>query len=550
LRRKIRFMLSFVLILVLILPIFSQTVFGAEGDRVVDVTLLTRPKSSASNEYEAINLVAKNLRKIGVQAEVKVTPWEQMADVVWYQRESWDITGWQMTARPERLDPDEFIYNLFHSSTAEKGYNFIGYKNPQYDKIAEKQRVTIDREKRKELIYKAQKILAEDVAYIYSVHPKINNVYNNQVFADDSMKEMAGLGLKNFWTYINAKPISDQKDIVLNFNDTVQAINPLYVSGTVDSWITELIWDRLMRMGQDGLPKPWAAKSVEWLNKTKVKVVLREGMKWHDGKPVTVEDVKFSFEVPKTGEAPMYRPFVKKIKNIEITGDNTLIFNLKEPWAAFETASLAKINIIPKHKWKPIIEDLKEKPKNAESYQADKPIGSGPFKFSKWEFNEKVILKANKEHFHAPKVENWVVRFVPNMEATLGMLENGEINFLAAYTGDSTLLKQTVDNDAKLTMNSSVDLGFRFLAPNHRVKPFKDKAFRKATAALTNRQIVAQVVYKGFAVPCDSVVSPALEFWHNPNIDYPSGGVKQARQILKEAGYKWDEQGRLLYPKN
>ena len=43
------------------------------------------------------------------------------------------MTAWQMVGRPERLDPDEFIYNLFHSQNIEDGYNFVGYNNPDYD---------------------------------------------------------------------------------------------------------------------------------------------------------------------------------------------------------------------------------------------------------------------------------------------------------------------------------------------------------------------------------------------------------------------------------
>ena len=527
----------------------GETGFCAEEDRVVrELTLLTRPKASSPDEYETMTILAEAMEKVGINATVEVMPWEQMADVVWYDRDAWDITGWQMTARPERLDPDEFTYNLFHSSTAETGYNFIGYKNPEYDKVAEQQRVTVDKEKRRELIYKSQEIIAEDCAYIFSVNPMVNIVYNNEVFAADSIKEMAGLGIKNFWTYINAEPVGEQKNLILNSNETVQSVNPLYISGTADSWITELIWDRVMRMGQDGLPKPWAAESVEWLDNTTVEIVMRDDLQWHDGEPVTVEDVKFSFEVPKTGEAPMYKPFVDIIESIEIVDDSTLIFSLKEPWAAFETASLAKLNIIPKHIWEPIIEDLKDKPENAESYQADVPIGSGPFKFSNWKFSEEVVLLPNDEHFQPPKVDSWIIRFIPNMEATLGMIQNGELNFLATYLGDNQLLQQRVEESSHLTMVSSVDLGFRFLAPNHRVKPFDDKAFRRAVAALLDRELIAALVWKGFAVPSDGVISPALDYWDNPDVNYPEPGIMNARSILEEAGYEWDGQGRLLYP--
>jgi len=541
-------------VLVIILVIGFTGIVQAESDandaeRVIrKLYVLTRPQATSPDEYETALLIVEGMQELGLEVDAKVITWEQMIDAVWYNRDSWDMTGWQMTARPERLDPDEVLFNLFHSSTAETGYNFIGYINPEFDKIAEKQRVTIDREERRKLIHQLQEILANDAAYDFVVNPMVNIVYSNKVFKPESIKEMAGMGIKNFWTYIYAEPAGEQKNIILNSNDTVHAINPLYVSGSADSWITELVWDRLMRVGQDGLPKPWAAESVEWISDTQVQIVLRDGMKWHDGKPVTVEDVKFSFEAPLSEEVPMYKPFVSNIESIEIVNENTLVFNLIKASAVFETASLAKLNIIPKHIWIPILEKLKDSTDNVESIQEDVPIGSGPYKYSNWKFSEEVVLEENKGHFAAPKMEKWILRFIPNMEAALGMIQNGEINFLSTYLGDSQLLQQKVEKNPELTMISSIDIGFRYFAPNHRRPPFDDVAFRRAIAAITDRDLIVAAIWKGFAVPSDSVVSPALEFWKNDNLNLPSGGVEEAKNILQEAGYEWDKKGRLMYP--
>jgi len=546
---KILFM-ALVIILVIGFTVIIQAASDTNNsERVIrKLFILTRPQALAPDEYETALLIADGMRELGLNVDVKVITWEQMIGAVWYNRDSWDMTGWTVTSRPERLDPDEMLYNSFHSSTVENGYNFVGYINPEYDKLVEKQRITIDKKERRKLIFKLQKILADDVAWDFVVNPTINIVFNNQVFKPESIKEMVGMGIKNFWTYIYAEPAGEQKNLILNDNDTVRAINPLFISGTADSWITELVWDRLMRVGQDGLPKPWAAKSVEWVSDKQVKIVLCEGMKWHDGEPVTVEDVKFSFEVPLSGEVPMYKPFVSNINSIEIVNDNTLIFNLKKPLAAFETSTLAKVNIVPKHIWEPIIEDLKNSPDNVESIQEEIPIGSGPYKFFSWKFSEEVVLEKNTEHFSAPKMDKWIVRFVPNMEAVLGMIQNGEINFLTTYLGDPQLLEEKVEADPKLTMVSSVDVGARFFALNHRRHPFNDRAFRRAVAAITDRDLIVAAVWKGFAVPGDSVVSPAMKFWKNDNLDFPSGGVEEAKQILKEAGYEWDKKGRLMYP--
>lgn len=552
--KKQKFFKYLLIVLTMILVIgFSGIVQAAsdadDPERVIrKLVVFSRPQATSPDEYETALLIVDGMRKLGLDVDVKVITWEQMIDAVWYNRDAWDMTGWQMTARPERLDPDEFLYNLFHSSTAENGYNFIGYINPKYDEIVEKQRVTLDKEERRDLVFQLQEILANEAVCDFVVNPTVNIVYSSKVFKPESIKEMAGMGIKNFWTYIYAEPAGEQKNLILNSNDTIHAINPLYVSGTADSWVTELVWDRLMRVGQDGLPKPWAAESVEWISDKQVKIVLREGMKWHDGKPVTVEDVKFSFEAPLGGEVPMYKPFVDNIESIEIVNDTTLLFNLKKAFAAFETATLAKMNIIPKHVWESILEDLKASPDNVESIQEEMPVGSGPYKYSNWKFSEEVVLEKYTEHFSVPKMEKWIIRFIPNMEATLGMIQNGEINFLATYLGDSQLLQQKVEENPDLTMISSIDLGFRYFAFNHRRPPFDDIAFRRAIVAITDRDIIVAAVWKGFAVSGDSVISPALEFWKKDNLNLPSGGVEEAKQILKEAGYNWDEKGKLMYP--
>lgn len=518
-------------------------------ERVIrTIEILTRPQSAAPDEFETATLMAEAMKNLGLKTELKVMPWEQISDIVWYERDKWDVTGWQMAARPERMDPDEFTYNLFHSTNVKDGYNFVGYENKDLDSLVEKQRVTIDRDERQQLIKEAQSIISEEVPYFFNVHPTLNYVFNKDVFKEGSIVDMAGLGIKNFWTYLQAEPTGSKKDMILNSPDSVLSVNPLYISGSVDSWVTELIWDRLMRVGEDGLPKPWAAEEVKWESDTQVRITLQDGMKWHDDQPVTPEDVKFSFEVPLTGEVPMYKPFVDNIEKIDVVDDKTLIFKLKAPFAAFETASLAKINLIPKHIWEPIIEELKNKPENAESYQEKNPVGSGPFKFSNWKMNEEIVLEANKEHFGAPKIDRWITRFIPNMEASLGMIQNGEINFLASYTGDASLLEQKVKESKSLKMVSSVDLGFRFFAPNLRRAPFDDVEFRRAIAAAIDRDLLVSAVWKGFAVPGDSVVSPALEFWKNEKLNYPSGGIEEAKKILQKAGYQWDKDGKLLYP--
>lgn len=517
--------------------------------RMRELVLLSRPQAQSPDEFEFTKLLASEMTKLGIPVKIDVQPWEKMSDYVWFQRDKWDFTGWQMVGRPERGDPDEFTYNLFHSSTAEKGYNFVGYIDPEYDKLAEAQRSATDPAKRQTLIKDAQKRLAEGAPYIFLVHPKVQFAFNSDIFDERSIVDAKGIGIKNFWTFVGAKPKGAQKDMILNTQENVKAINPLYISGGVDSWVYDLIWDRLMRVGPDGLPQPYAAEKVEWKNEKAVEITLRSGLEWHDGKPVTLDDVIFSFEAPMGDMSPMYKPFVTNIASMEKTGENRLTFHLKSPSAAFLTATLSKIHLIPKHVWEPVIEELTAKQQNAEKHQEKTPIGSGPFKLVSWKLNEEIVLEANPNHFQKPALERWILRTVPNVDAALGLLESGQINFLAQYGGDPTILADKAKARPFIKPVASVEVGARFIAFNLRRPPFDDQNFRQALQYLVNKPAIVDMIYKGSAAPANGIVSPTLDFWYNSEIESMySYNPGKAKEILEKAGYQWDSNGKILYP--
>jgi len=528
---------------------FGTVVSGQSPDRRVrDLILLTRPQAVDPREFETARFLAPEFEKLGIKVQVRVMPWEQMADYVWYSRDKWDMTMWQMVGRPERSDPDEFAMNLFHTSTADRGYNFVGYLNRAYDNIAEAQRIKTDLKARQLLIREAQKIIARDAPYVFLVFPESAYAYNNTVWDPKTVVEQKGIGIKNFWTFVGARPLGNQRDMILNANDIVQAINPLFISGAADSWVTELVWDRLFRVGADGLPRPWAAEKADWVDSVTLDVTLRRNMKFHDGRPVTADDVIFSFTAATGGEVPMYRPFATNIERIEKRSDTVIRFVLKEPFAPFLITSLSKLNIIPKHIWEPVLADLARKPENAESYQEQVPVGSGPFKFVQWKKSEEIVLEGVSDHFAAPKMRRWVLRIVPNVEAALGGLRTGEINFLANYSGDPQILAKMAQDNRSITLVSTMDVGMRFLAFNMRRPPFDSAAFRQALNMATNKRAIRSVVYKNFAAIADSFVSPALEFWYNAELPKWEYNIGAAREHLAKAGFQWDRDGRLLYP--
>ena len=540
-------------------------------DRVPTVIVRSVTQAERPIEYETTRLVVESMRELGLDVEHRAVPWAQLIDEIWYTRtgdDAWEMTYWRMVGRPERSDPDEFTYNLFHSSVRDGGYNFIGYNNEDYDALAEAQRVEVaDKEVRREIICEAQRVIRNDMVNAYFVHPLTPQVVNTDVFNADSVVTQAGIGVHNFWTWIGIEPIGDETTLITSTTSFLNSFNPMEIAGDAPSRVTEMTWDRLMRINPIGVAEPWAAETITWEDTLNVVVTLREGMTWHDGQPVTSADAAYTFEAALAGttqtdedgnetfraEAPDYHPFARNVANIEIIDDLSVRYTLHTPSAAFETSSLAKLNLIPKHVWEPIINDLLTKDDaDVDSIQEEIPIGSGPFRYVAFDVNEFVLLEAFEDHWARPKIDSWVMNVLPNQEATLGQLQSGEMNFLWEWPGDPGVLQDIVDANDHLGLFSAISIGMNYFAFNVRYAPFDNVAFRQAVAHTIPQQFIIDNIYNGFAAPADSFVSAALEYWRGCDEALPSYdfSIEGARALLESAGYNWDGEGRLLYPAN
>jgi peptide/nickel transport system substrate-binding protein len=160
---------------------------------------------------------------------------------------------------------------------------------------------------------------------------------------------------------------------------------------------------------------------------------------------------------------------------------------------------------------------------------------------------EEILLERNGEHFAAPKVERWIMRIVPNAEATLGMLKRGELNFLGIFGGDPEVLVKFAKDNPDIAIRSEVDIGFEYVAFNNRRPPFDDVAFRRALSLAIDRRLMVSAAWQDYAIPANSHVSPALSYWHDPAVDQLKTGVAEAKKILQDAGYRVVG-GKLYYP--
>jgi peptide/nickel transport system substrate-binding protein len=145
-------------------------------------------------------------------------------------------------------------------------------------------------------------------------------------------------------------------------------------------------------------------------------------------------------------------------------------------------------------------------------------------------------------------MRRWVLRFISNSEAVLGMMHSGEVNFVSFYDGDPQLLLSEAQKDNKLGVISTVELGSRFLSMNERRPPFDDVYFRQAMAMTLDKDAMINGIWKGRAVKSNSIIAPSMKAWYNDKIKTWPFDVKAAKQLLKDHGYEWDAAGKLMYP--
>jgi peptide/nickel transport system substrate-binding protein len=357
---------------------------------------------------------------------------------------------------------------------------------------------------------------------------------------------MPGVGINNIWTLLQAEPKTADRVLRIAHRQDCDNLNPMASFIITDWQILYLIYDTLVRIGPDGKPVPSAASSWEFKSPTVLQVQLKEGLKFHDGKALTAEDVKFTFEYALKWGMPKVAGFVKPVKAVRVIGKNVLEIETSRPTGSLVTGTLAAVPILPKHVWEGLLG--REKIAKPADWENVRPVGSGPFKFKYWRRGEEISLEAFKEYHTPAKIDGILQTVYPSPDAVLGAMELGKADLT-----NQELAPIHADKAAQikhLTVTETPGIGWAYIGLNMRREPFSDPVFRQALAHATNCAELVEVLLDGHGVPggAGRVISPANAFWHNPSVKQHEFSIDLARKLLADAGYEWDKEGRLYYP--
>jgi len=446
---------------------------------------------------------------------------------------------------PDRLDPDYFLSEMFHSRrTARGGLNFGFYRNEAFDRLADAQRAEMDPAKRQVLVREAQQIIADDSPSIVLYHRDIIHAYNKRRFS--GVKPILGNGIGFPYmplSYQDITPLTPRRFIRITSIYDIASLNPFLTPEIYNSTTLRLVYATFTTRDEKAEVMPWALERWNVVNPTTVDITLRPNTRFHDGVAATAQDVKFTFDYINQHRFPALSRVYEAVESAEITGDLSVRLKLRQPSAPFSANVLGYAFLAPKHIWEKVPANLA----TPADWPNDRPVGSGPWKLVEWRKGEFLQFAANADFFMKPKLDGMVVLPVPQMESMVGMLERGDSDMLG-WNLDMTL-------GARISRNPDLEVvrtpthGQHELRLNCAMAPTSNKAFRRALQHATDRRKLLEIIFSGAGVVSNgSPITPALESWANRDIAMPEASIDRARAVLREGGFTWNAQGQLLMP--
>ena len=492
------------------------------------IELMTTTEGYDPIRYEAAFIIADAWEELGFEVEVLPTEFSTLIET-FYDEQDFQvaISGW--SGRVDRLDPQHFLGTLAGDNTDLGGNNAGGYVNDRYDELFALQRAEGDQDQRRDYVLELQEVAAEDMAVNVLFYRDEVVGYNNTTF--ENFTEMSGEALYNEWTPYSVSPLTDDVTLTIGTPEEPDTINPLD-STTVWGWkFMRMYYDKLVRLSPDAEPEGWAAESFEAIDDTTFEIDLRDGMTFHDGEPVTVEDIKFTYDYFIEQEFGYFMPFLQMIDNTEIVDDSTVRFNLETAFGPFPNVTMAQIPILPEHIWSDIDDPQDLAPGDIPT------VGSGPMEFEQYDLGEYMSMTVFEDHWTAGdfEIDRMELIIYADAEGVFTGLQTGEIDMTAWRMEPGQI--PLAEEDEDLTVVNAADFGYYHMTFNLREAPFDDPEVRKALSHAIDKNTIVDVLLDGRGEPGTSVVAPSNPFWHNPDVvDYPYD-MDTARQMLSDAGY-------------
>ncbi|WP_245779508.1 ABC transporter substrate-binding protein [Halostagnicola kamekurae] len=515
-----------------------RRVLTNDSPEQMSVTILTLPADNDRRSSQIARTFEKNLSAVGINATIEPRSRSQLLRAVLLEHD-FDCF---VASRHGGSDPD-YLYELFHSTyDPEAGWqNPYGFTNLEVDDLLERQR-SMDGDERTEAITD----LLTRIAQAHPIVP-ICRTDDRRVVRTDRFDGWSEHPLGRKLGYLGLEPIEhewdDGEDVILRgiITDTrpTRNLNPLAATQRDQGTIIDLLYDSLA-VPNGGSFRPWLAESWEWDESTAT-VTIRPDCQFHDGQPVTSQDIEFTYEFfadTSLGDeqgvrspAPRHRGLIDIVESTSVLDGQTVEIEVDAHADVAERA--LTIPILPRHVWKPEVETRLENGQNPiqgtwsiVSEDGISTIGSGPYAFVEREQRERLRLERFDRHFTTrdtvdfPEPSADEIRFEVALNS--GLVLRGLSGESATQPRDMTAMPMAISEIGEIT-DDALELvepqswQFYHIGFNVRNAPFSNPNFRKVVAGLIDREMIVSDVFGGYATP---IVTPVTDEWTPKELEW------------------------------
>lgn len=306
----------------------------------------------------------------------------------------------------------------------------------------------------------------------------------------------------------------------------------------------ELVYDSMYQLNLDGTYSMEVAEAVSVSDDGTVwTFTIRDGFTFHDGTPLTAQDVAFSYNFYAANEDFPFLPiYTGYFASVEAPDDRTVVITLSEAIPNMES-QLIFLYVLPKHIWEAV-----ESPGEYENLEM---IGSGPFKLVEYSQNEFIHFAATGEHpLYAPKIDEAIFQTFENQDALVQAIKTGQVDMITEMPNTAVA---SLRNEADVAVVSGApfypgvaDIIFNQVLPEN-CPPgdgvctghpaLLDRQVRLALAHATDKQKIIDVVLLGLGDPGLTLIPNGLGPFYNDSLQDYAYDVALANQILDDAGY-------------
>jgi peptide/nickel transport system substrate-binding protein len=521
---------------------FSQQAHAqaALGEPVAPLSVVYYAADMGPEFEQSARALSDEWRKLGLELQLRPIQFGTFVSQIIVGGQLDDIAVFTVGGDPDRVDPTYWLYDIAACGQRRNGSKFC---NQEYSRLAAEQRTKINSAERLKAVHDLQVRFHQEMPW----WPVINRVYgiiwNNQKW--ENVKSPSPVAAHEALTepWLSMKPKTSDRWLDWAYFEDVKSYNPIVEEGAV-GWM-RFIFDTFAKNNTKGETVPWAAQSWKFVNDRTIEITMRDGMTFHDDKPVTVNDAVFTIQKLIEWQPPAMSSRIRNLASAEKIDDKTFRIRLKEPDAAFELTVLTYLFILPEHIWR----KAPAKPTEWDLVAAKSVIGSGPFKFKTWRLNEVHELETHRGHFQAPAYDGIRRLALGQADAIRAAMLSGRGDIATTVLPVATMSDLAKQN-SQLSFMESPSHSTMFVWVNNQKPPFSDRAFRQALRIATNKQRVMVEGWQGFAsVSGEGNVPTALGRWHNGALEKIPFDIPKARKALADAGYGWDARGRLHMPK-